>query len=47
MDDLSRQNELLLEAVIKEDVPQVLELLAEGTDPNSGDGLNNPLLQIA
>jgi ankyrin repeat protein len=47
MDDLSRQNELLLEAVIKEDVPQVLDLLAEGTDPNSGDGLNNPLLQIA
>ncbi len=47
MNAVDQQNELLLEAVIKEDVPQVLELLAEGTDPNSRDGLNNPLLQIA
>ncbi|MBO6794036.1 MAG: ankyrin repeat domain-containing protein [Balneolaceae bacterium] len=47
MGDLSDQNMQLLQAVREENIPVVLDLLSEGVDPDSTDGLGNPLLQIA
>lgn len=46
MGKLSDQNMQLLQAVREENIPAVLDLLSEGVDPNSTDGLGNPLLQI-
>jgi ankyrin repeat protein len=46
IEELSDENKHLLTAIQSDNVDAVKELLENGIDPNSEDGLNNPLIHI-